>query len=265
VTRPDNSSKRQAAAGLKAAKPAKAAKATKATKATKPARSGASSAPAGQAPRVGRPAGVRDGETERRILEAARRVFIRHGTAGARMQEIAAEAEVNPALLHYYFDSKDGLALAVFREAAGKLFPGVMRALASDAPIEARVETVVHRYIDMLRENPFLPGYVISELSFNPDRITALAAQLVSPDAPFAPRAALEHLGRELARRAAIGDFRPIGPDQFLVHLVSLCVFPFAARPMLRTVLALDDAEWNRFLDVRRRELPRFILNALRA
>ncbi|MDQ3674069.1 MAG: TetR/AcrR family transcriptional regulator, partial [Gemmatimonadota bacterium] len=44
-----------------------------------------------------------DGETQQRILEAARTVFVRRGTQGARMQEIAREAGVNQALLHYYF------------------------------------------------------------------------------------------------------------------------------------------------------------------
>ena len=38
-----------------------------------------------------------DGETEQRILAAAKAVFIRHGTSGARMQEIAEEAGVNQA------------------------------------------------------------------------------------------------------------------------------------------------------------------------
>ena len=217
------------------------------------------------APRVGRPPGARDGDTERRILESARRVFVRRGTAGARMQEIAEEAEVNPALLHYYFDSKDGLSLAVFREAAGKLFPGILRILSSDLSIEDRVEQVVHHYIDTLRENPFLPGYVLGELNFNPARMTMLAAQIASPDAPFAPRAALDRLERELARRAALGDFRPMTADQFLVNLASLCVFPFAARPMIGVMLGIDDEGWQDFLDARRAELPRFILNALRA
>ncbi|MEO7361179.1 MAG: helix-turn-helix domain-containing protein, partial [Gemmatimonadaceae bacterium] len=40
-----------------------------------------------------------DGDTETRILNAARAVFVRRGTAGARMQEIAAEAGVNQALV----------------------------------------------------------------------------------------------------------------------------------------------------------------------
>jgi hypothetical protein len=41
-----------------------------------------------------------NGDTEQRILDAAHAVFVRRGTAGARMQEIAAEAGVNQALLH---------------------------------------------------------------------------------------------------------------------------------------------------------------------
>ena len=41
--------------------------------------------------------------TETQILNAARDVFYRKGLAGARMQEIADEAGINKAMLHYYF------------------------------------------------------------------------------------------------------------------------------------------------------------------
>src|SRR5690349_10351626 len=85
-----------------------------------------------------------DGDTERRILDAARRVFIKRGSAGARMQEIAAEAGVNQALLHYYFRTKDALSLAVFKEAASKLFPGILRILSGPEAFEVRIERVVH-------------------------------------------------------------------------------------------------------------------------
>jgi TetR/AcrR family transcriptional regulator len=206
----------------------------------------------------------RDGETERRILDAARTVFIRRGSGGARMQEIAEEAGVNQALLHYYFGTKDGLALAVFRESAAQLFPGILRILSSDAPIEARVEQVVHHYIDTLRVHPFLPGFVLGEVNFNPERMVALASEMASLGVPDAPRRALAALGRDLALRAKRGDFRPMTADQFMVNLASLCVFPFAARPMLTHLLGIDQAGWERFLDVRRAELPQQILNTLR-
>lgn len=218
----------------------------------------------GKAKRSAAKGAARDGETERRILEAARRVFARRGSAGARMQEIAEEAGVNQALLHYYFRSKDGLARAVFREAAAKLFPGVLRILSSDEAIEVRVVQVVHHYIDTLRENPFLPGYVLGELSFHPERMASLALDTASPGDPTAPRQALAKLDRELAARAAAGELRRITADQFLVNLAALCVFPFAARPMVGAILGLDEPQWKRFLDARREELPRFILNSLR-
>src|SRR5262245_51674400 len=81
-----------------------------------------------------------DGDTERRILDAAHRVFLRRGTAGARTQEIAKEAGVNSALLHYYFRTKERLAEAVFRHAAAQLLPNAVRILGSDAELEVKVE-----------------------------------------------------------------------------------------------------------------------------
>src|SRR4030095_1411114 len=77
----------------------------------------------------------RDRDTEQRILDAAHAVFLRRGTAGARMQEIAKEADVNPALLHYYFRSKARLAEAVFQRAAMQLMPAVIGILGSDAEL----------------------------------------------------------------------------------------------------------------------------------
>src|SRR3954464_12326735 len=85
----------------------------------------------------------RDGATEQRILDAAHAVFVRHGTAGARTQEIAKEAGVNSALLHYYFRTKERLAEAVFQRAAAQLMPAVIRVLGSDAELEQKVEQVV--------------------------------------------------------------------------------------------------------------------------
>src|ERR1700754_5084567 len=98
-------------------------------------------------------------DTEQRILDAAHAVFIRSGTAGARTQEIAREAGVNPELLHYYFRSKERLAEAVFKRAAGQLLPAVIRILASDATLDDKVRQVVEVEIDHLLKVPYLPGY----------------------------------------------------------------------------------------------------------
>lgn len=204
-----------------------------------------------------------DGDTERRILDAARRVFVRRGTSGARMQEIAAEAGVNQALLHYYFRSKDRLAAAVFREAAGRLLPAVAGLLGSDASLEQKVERFVHLYIDTVRETPFLPGYVLSELHHYPERLGALESAASAQPVQLVG-ALLERLRVQLEARAADGTMRHITPEQFVVNLLALAVFPFAARPALYLAFGMDDEAFGRFLDERRAELPGFILTALR-
>jgi TetR/AcrR family transcriptional regulator len=206
----------------------------------------------------------KDGETEERILQAARTVFVRHGTAGARMQEIAEEAGVNQALLHYYFRSKDRLAQAVFRDVAGRMVPSIVAVFGSNSSIEQKVEQFVHLYIDVVRQSPFIPGYIVAELHFNPERLAALASEIAGAHPASVMQAFLPRLGAQIDEQVRIGAMRSIAPDQFLVNLVALSVFPFVARPVLRIVFGQDDAAFSRFLDERRKELPDFILNALR-
>ena len=51
--------------------------------------------------------------TEEKIIIAARNIFTKKGMNGARMQEIADEAGINKALLHYYYRNKEQLFFAV--------------------------------------------------------------------------------------------------------------------------------------------------------
>ena len=205
----------------------------------------------------------KDGDTEARILHAARAVFIRRGTAGARMQEIAEEAGVNQALLHYYFRSKERLSEAVFRETAGRMFPVLIQTLGSDASIGEKIERIVQAYLDTLTRSPFLPGYVISELHHHPERIPQLISSATGIDLSSAMKPVLEKLDRQLASEARAGRVRRISAQQFLANLLSLCVFPFAAQPMLRAAFGFDDDGFAKFIAQRRKELPQFILNAL--
>jgi len=207
---------------------------------------------------------AKDALAEARILEAAHVVFLRRGTAGARMQEIAAEAGVNQALLHYYFRSKDRLAEAVFRRAASRLLPAVIEVLASDLALESKVERIVALEIDNLLEAPFLPGYIISELHHHPERARQLVPTLtgLTPE-HFAPRV-FSSIKAQIDARVAAGDMLPIEPEQFVVNLMSLCIFPFAARPMLMALFGIDQQGFERFIERRRTSLAPFFLKALR-
>ncbi|MEO7457887.1 MAG: TetR/AcrR family transcriptional regulator [Gemmatimonadaceae bacterium] len=210
------------------------------------------------------PGQEKDGETEQKILEAAQSVFIRRGTAGARMAEIAQEAGVNQALLHYYFRTKERLSIAVFSKIAGRLFPSLRQLLGSDVSLDDKIDRLVALYLDNLSKHPYLPGYVLSELHHHPERIPQLLEFVLGapPKAVMSP--VFEKLGEQIDERVAAGTMRPISPEQFAINLISLCIFPFAARPMLRMVFGMDDDAFARFIEQRKTELPEFFRNALR-
>lgn len=73
--------------------------------------------PAAAPARRGRPPKVRNGaagDTRESILDAAEDLFSKHGFYGVTIREVAREAGVDTALIHYYFTAKKGLFDAVF-------------------------------------------------------------------------------------------------------------------------------------------------------
>ena len=82
---------------------------------------------------------IKDATSEKLILNAAENIFIKKGMDGARMQEIADEAGINKALLHYYFRNKQQLFEAVFMNAFSLLAPQLNSILNDDSSIEEKI------------------------------------------------------------------------------------------------------------------------------
>jgi AcrR family transcriptional regulator len=204
-----------------------------------------------------------DGETEKRILDAAKMVFIRRGTAGARMQDIAEEAGVNQALLHYYFRSKEKLSEAVFRDTAGRMFPALIQIVGSDKSLTEKIDLIVDTYLTQMTQTPFLPGYILSELHHHPERMHQLLGQIAGGELTTLTRPALDKLEKQITSEARAGRIRRMNAAQFFVNLVSLCIFPFAARPMINAALGFNDDDFAKFIEQRRKDLPIYIRSAI--
>ena len=198
-----------------------------------------------------------DQETRERILDAADRVFTRKGTASGRTQEIADEAGVNKALVHYYFGTKAALADAIFARALGTLVPRIFGILADPGRgIEQKVPAIVKEQIDFHSARPYLAGYMIAELHAHPERV----ARMMTAHG----RVPLDVLRRQLQEGARAGRLRRISPEQFVANMMGLLLFPFAVRVALCELLDLDSARWQAFLEERRRLLPDFVMAGLR-
>jgi TetR/AcrR family transcriptional regulator len=189
---------------------------------------------------------------EQKILAAARKVFVNKGFAGARMQEIADEAGINKALLHYYFRSKDKLFEQIFREAFGKLVPGLAEIFTRPISFFEKIEQFTEAYISVVIENPFIPVFVLSEIHRNPDEFFSTYIQPEMADT-------VQIIGIEITKAVQIGTIRPIDPRHLMMNLMSMCVFPFVARPMLQKMMQITDLDFGNLLEQRKKEVSQFI------
>jgi TetR/AcrR family transcriptional regulator len=195
-------------------------------------------------------------DTEILILDAARKVFLDNGFDGTTMQMIANESGINKALLHYYYRSKDRLFEAVFIEAFAHMVPNLMKIFASEAEFEEKIRRFVDAYISALLQYPQIPLFILHELHRNPGRIIELIHST-----GLNPEFVINNIRQEIKK----GNISEIDPYQLMVNMLAMCIFPFAARPMLQGfVFKNDDAAYQAFLEKRKTEVAGFILKAIK-
>lgn len=196
-------------------------------------------------------------DTEQKILKAARKVFIQKGYAGARMREIADEAGINKGLLHYYFKSKDGLFESIFDELLMTFAPKLNIIFESDLPLFEKIEQFIHQYMTVLINNPDLPPFIVHEMQQNEEKVVnAILKSKYKPN----PMKFMMQIQMEMAA----GKIREVNPVHLMMNMVSLCAFPFVAKPMFKGILHINDAEYLQIMEIRKKEIVDFIINSLK-
>ncbi|MBI1782751.1 MAG: TetR/AcrR family transcriptional regulator [Sphingobacteriales bacterium] len=200
---------------------------------------------------------IKDASAEERILLAARKVFMTKGMTGARMQDIADEAGINKAMLHYYFRDKDKLFETIFLEEAKKFFPKINSIFNADTPLFEKFEQFVEEYIDEMLLNPYLPWFVMNELNRDPDQfINKIWGKENLPN----PSGFLAQMEKEIKK----GTIKRIAPVHLLMNLLGMTIFPFIARPMMQRVMRIEDKQFSAAMEQRKKEIPKFIIDAIK-
>jgi TetR/AcrR family transcriptional regulator len=198
---------------------------------------------------------IKKDSTEDKILEAAKNVFVTKGMEGARMQEIADEAGINKALLHYYFRSKEKLFEAIFSEIIKFAFPKITRIAQSNEPFISKIEQVVDAYIDLLIKHPFIPGFVMKELNRDPSGLFKMVVKF-----GLNPQVIFDQIQFAMDR----GEIIQMQPRHLAANIISMCIFPFAARPLVSFVLFKDDqVALEAFYSERAEVIKKFVIAAI--
>lgn len=200
--------------------------------------------------------------TEQKILDAAKEIFQKKGMTGARMQEIADNAGINKALLHYYYRTKEKLFEKVFEMAFSLFIPKVKEMMSSDKPVFEKIEFFIENYLNLLQKHPYIPGFIISELNRNPQ----ILVNIIEKNVQIKQEGIIEKLELQIKREVKEGNMKPISAQNLMINVVSLCIFPIVAKPILQGIVFDNDQNaYEKFLEQRKTFVKEYIINSIKA
>jgi len=192
-------------------------------------------------------------QTENLIKQKAKILFFQKGFLTATTQEIADEAGVNRALIHYYFRSREQLLDLLLEETLTEKKDKVRKILTSSLPFHEKIGNFIDTIVDYGLAYPYLDNFIISETARRPDKVEVFC----SKDRVNSSDLIREQLEEEIAN----GKIAPITAEHFMINLSALCNYPLLAKAVLQAIHGMTDAAYHKFLLDRKQIIYRTIFN----
>jgi TetR/AcrR family transcriptional regulator len=192
--------------------------------------------------RPGRPRGDAPQQRER-LLDTALECYAKSGIAATSVRSIAAGAGVTPALVNYYFGSKEHLLEAVVEErllpVVAKLRDAVETAGGDPSAVAAGFVRGMHAAV---ARYPWLPSLWVREILMENGALRDLLLEQISPQVP-------QVLAQRFAAARQRGELNAdVDPRLLVVSLIGLTLFPLAAAPIWRRVFDAADVDADRLM-----------------
>lgn len=192
-----------------------------------------------------------DTSTEEKIKEAARIVFHKKGYAATRTRDIAEEADINLALLNYYFRSKEKLFDLIMIETLSGFLKHLTTVLNDEnTTLEKKIELIAFNYINFLSGEPGVPLFIMSELRNNPVGLMDKLPQNIVLNSEFI---------KQYQVAVNTGKVTEPNPLHFLMNVMGLVIFPFIAQPMLQGIGKVGNEQFNQMMQERKKRIPVWI------
>jgi AcrR family transcriptional regulator len=193
-----------------------------------------------------------DLNTEEKIKVAAAKIFEEKGFERTKNKDIADAAGINPALLNYYFRSKEKLFNAILLDKI-QTFIGLLFPVLNDPDVALldKIEILVNRYFALLKENPNLAIFIMNELQTNKSNLVQILKNLP----------ALDEVSIIKQLKNANTTVTPL---QFMINLMSMTIFPFILANAISAYDIFNKEEVDAIFEERRKMIPIWITEMLK-
>lgn len=196
-------------------------------------------------------------EVKRKILKEAQVLFIKNGYKGTSVRDIAKASGTNVAMVNYYFKSKYNLFEIIFEDALDIFTKRIFETVTSDLPFFELIETWIHTYYELLFEYPQIAAFILNEVSLNPEGLT----QRIKNRNPYSSFSKIEQRIEEEVRK---GTIRETPAADFLLNILSMCMFPFMFGNMAMTLMEIPQGIYNELIANHEKYVIEFTIYALK-
>jgi len=197
--------------------------------------------------------GAEEAQTEKLIKDTVKLLFFQKGLLNATTQEIADEAGVNRALIHYYFRSREQMLDMLLDETMAEKKDRVRKILTSNMTFREKIASYISMIVDHGLTYPYLDNFIISETARRPEKVKSFC----SKDKVKSFDLIRDELEEEIRKKC----ISPISAEHFMVNLSALCNYPLLAKSVIQVVHGLTDNAYRKFLIERKRIIFRTIFN----
>ena len=201
-------------------------------------------------------------QLEEQILHAAEELFLEKGFGATSTTDIAKRVGCNQALVHYYFRTKENLFQGIFTEKVNLILTYITPESEKILDFEDALNRFIDYYFKILTENPNLPFFLIKELIMSEVRRNWIRKMLIEDERYLHFYYAWDKIVKAEIEK---GRLRPIETMDLTLNVISLIVFTFVSLPLYRDFFEQNEAEIDAYLQNRKAEVKKLILNGILA
>jgi AcrR family transcriptional regulator len=185
------------------------------------------------------------GVARQSLLQSAIRLLNERGMGNVSLNDVAREAKLNPALVTYYFGSKDNLFQAVVEQVIGEWRTEILAVVPEGAGPEETLRLRARATMHFLRRYPYLTRLIIHQMMTVKSKESRFFIE------NFARVNFEEHRGI-LQDGVDKGDFRPVDPLFYFAHYIAMGDLYANLAPMMERLggkAENDDARFEAFVE----------------
>ena len=198
---------------------------------------------------------IENKNTEQIILEAAEKIFLDKGYAATKTTEIAQEAGINHAMLHYYFRTKENLFNKIFENKVQYFLSSYSSAFSQKLPFREKVRLGIEAHFDFIGTNPKIPMFIMREVVSNEEKRDFILQRIIPQGLVV-----FDEWEQTIKEEVAKGNIQPVNPVDLILNIASLNVFAYIAGQIY---FGTDETGLKAFLEQRKKNNVEVILKSL--